>query len=230
MKRLPKLTIVIFILVVALTFGLLFIFNSYFSVKHINVIGEGTLKGLAIFQNKNILFLSKEDTEKTLYIANPHIKRVRIEKKYPDELVIVTEKAEERAVLIVANGFYVLSTEGRVLEKRRDDKSGVPHINLYQKMPFQSFQVGDMLDNSDIVLSLFFIDKLSLLGIKTNTVDINGIDMILLKSGEEEYIFSSKKDKNEQYDDLKLILERFKIDNKTFKKIDVRFDKPIVTV
>ncbi len=86
------------------------------------------------------------------------------------------------------------------------------------------------MSNVDIKLALFFIDKLTLLNSSPKTVDINGIDMILLKTNAYELIFSTEKDKNKQYEEVKIVLEQFKIERKTFKKLDVRFDKPIVTL
>jgi len=51
---------------------------------------------------------------------------------------------------------------------------------------------------------------------------------ITLKEG-EEIIFSAKKDIEQQIASLQLIMKHFTIEGKLFKRIDFRFDNPVVT-
>lgn len=49
-----------------------------------------------------------------------------------------------------------------------------------------------------------------------------------LKNG-ESVIFSLEKDIDEQINSLQMILKRFKIEGRQFEKIDLRFEKPVIT-
>lgn len=51
--------------------------------------------------------------------------------------------------------------------------------------------------------------------------------LVKLETG-EEIIFSSKKDLNSQVSSLQLVLSRLKIEGKSFKRLDLRFDQPVV--
>lgn len=51
--------------------------------------------------------------------------------------------------------------------------------------------------------------------------------LVKLETG-EEVIFSSKKDLNSQVASLQLILSRLKIEGRSFKRLDLRFDQPVI--
>ena len=62
------------------------------------------------------------------------------------------------------------------------------------------------------------------------TIDIKGQDMLVFNLIDgKQIIFSNSKDKNTQNYQLELIIKQFKIEGKEFKKIDLRFDKPIIS-
>ena len=62
------------------------------------------------------------------------------------------------------------------------------------------------------------------------TIDIKGQDMLVFNlESDKEIIFSNKKEKELQDYQLEFIIKQFKIEGKEFKKIDLRFEKPVVT-
>ncbi|MEK7522610.1 MAG: hypothetical protein AAB569_03450, partial [Patescibacteria group bacterium] len=104
-----------------------------------------------------------------------------------------------------------------------------PIINYYQKLNSNSFQTGDWIDYKDIKQTLFFIDKLKQINLIPLTIDIKGQDMLVFNLNDSKVIvFSNSKDKDVQDYQLELIIRQFKIEGKEFKKIDLRFNKPII--
>ena len=105
----------------------------------------------------------------------------------------------------------------------------MPIINYYQKLNFRSFQTGDWIDFKDIKQTLFFVEKLSQLNLIPLTIDIKGQDMLVFNLNDNKTIvFSNSKDKEDQSYQLELIIRQFKVEGKEYKKIDLRFDKPII--
>jgi hypothetical protein len=214
----------------AIILGGLFLFYKTYAIQRVVVDGKKDINGISLLKQKNIVFLDIKKTEEILFEANPTIASITIEKSYPSTLEIYVEDSVATAILPVGNGFFVLSTKGRILEKNRTNTTHLPIINYYQKLPFQGYESGDIVSNSDILLALALIEKVSYLAIVTDGIDIKGLDMIVLKKGSVEYIFTTQKSAQEQYDDLKIIIEKFKLDGKEYKSIDLRFDKPIIKI
>lgn len=208
----------------------LFAFNWYFTIKEVVVDGFKDINGISLLKNKNSIFLNTKKYEDLLYQTNISIQSVSISKSYPSTININVEQAFPTAVLPVGNGYFILSEKGRILSKDRKNTSQLPIIHYYQKLPFQGYESGDTVDNNDILFALQLFTRLSYLGIVSDSIDIKGLDMIVLKKGSIEYVFTTQKDIQEQYEDLKIIIEKFKIDGKQYKRIDLRFDKPIIKI
>ena len=51
---------------------------------------------------------------------------------------------------------------------------------------------------------------------------------LVIGSGEQEILFSSKKNLDSQVSSLQLILSRLTIEGKDFKRLDLRFNKPVI--
>ncbi|MEK9169228.1 MAG: hypothetical protein AAB788_00635, partial [Patescibacteria group bacterium] len=72
-------------------------------------------------------------------------------------------------------------------------------------------------------------DKLKQINLRPLTIDIKGQDMLVFNLNDSKVIvFSNSKDKDVQDYQLELIIRQFKIEGKEFKKIDLRFNKPII--
>jgi len=116
-----------------------------------------------------------------------------------------------------------------ILKKAKETPQFLPIINYYQKLNAGSFQTGDWIDYKDIKQTLFFIDKLKQINLRPLTIDIKGQDMLVFNLNDSRIIvFSNSKDKDVQNYQLELIVKQFKIEGREFKKIDLRFNKPII--
>jgi len=230
--RLKKINLLILFFLLFL-FGLLFL-NEYFRVKEVKI--EADLPSLNFigvegFKNKNLLFISTKKEELKLKNVNPQIKDVSIIKKPPNSLIIKIKSYSPKALIKTNQGFFVLSEDGRILftVKNLSNFSLLPLINYYQLVNQSVYFVGDWLDFNDIKITLTLLNKLEEFNLKIKNIDILNEDMILfkLKDG-EEIVFTSKKNWEKQIFPIPLILKQFKIEGRNFKRIDVRFDKPIV--
>lgn len=210
--------------------ALLFFLNFYFSVKTVQVHGTKYLQGIDTLKGENLILLDETKYEKIFYLQNVNFSSVDLYKQFPQTVIINIKQSKPVITLPVANGFYILSAEGRIIEKNRKNNTKLPIIQYYQKLNFQEYQIGDTISNIDLQYGIELFQKLSYLGIGIDSIDINGLDMILLKKGQVEYVFTTTKSVDEQYQDLKLVLESFKKKQKEYTKIDMRFDKPIVTL
>jgi hypothetical protein len=205
-----------------------FIIKAVFSISVIEIAGSQDIKGLKNLQGQLIFFVFRRETEKKLHDLNPEVKTIQLIKIYPNKILINVKKYQGLALFEVDNGYFFLSKDGRILEKNRKKKESLPIIHYYQKFHFNEYNIGDKLQYEDVLDCLFFADKFRYLEIKIETIDINGLDMLIFNSREKKYIFTTNKEKELQYQEFKTIIERFKIERTEFESIDLRFEKPII--
>jgi cell division septal protein FtsQ len=202
-----------------------------FLIKKIELISDKkfSLANQSELINKNLFFINKNQTAKEIIKKNPILKTVMIDKVWPDTLKVTVNLYEPVAALLVNQGYFNLSFDGRILTKTKNSQSSIPVINYYQKLNRDSFQTGDWIDFKDIKQTLFFVDKLEQIKIKPLTIDISGQDMLVFNLNDnKKIIFSIKKEKELQDNQLELIIRQFKIEGKEYKKIDLRFNKPVI--
>ncbi|MFA5769976.1 MAG: FtsQ-type POTRA domain-containing protein [Patescibacteria group bacterium] len=233
MKFLKKIKFsIFFLLLCSILFLIIFFVNRFFLIKNIHLISD---KKLSLVNkdkliNKSSLFINQEQIAKIIIKENFLLKSATVEKVWPDTLKISVTFYEPCALLVVNNGFFNLSCDGRILQKVKDVKSFLPIINYYQKLNKNSFQTGDWINYRDIKQTLFFVERLKQINLVALTIDIKGQDMLVFKLiDNKEIVFSSNKDEEVQDYQLELIVRQFKIEGKEFKKIDLRFEKPVIT-
>lgn len=220
-----------FITGIVVSTTLIFFIHKIFSVKTIIVNGSGnlTISGLEEIKNNNILFLQKDEIQKKLLKQNPFIKDIAITIAYPTTLKIQIIKNNIFAYLKSNTKYLYLSMEGRILKKIKDKPENIPEIKYYQIIDEYTHNIGDFLENKDITTALYYIKSLQQLGINTDSVDISSFDMLVCKEEDREIVFSINKDNASQIYSVEQIVKKFRIEGKQYKKIDVRFEKAIVT-
>ncbi|EKE13657.1 MAG: hypothetical protein ACD_12C00873G0003 [uncultured bacterium] len=223
---------IFFLLLCSISFLILFFINNFFLVKNILIISDKnfSLVNKDKIINKSLLFVNQEQIAKIIIKENFFLKSAIIEKVWPDTLKISITLYDPCVSLIVNNGTFNLSCDGRILQKTKDVESFLPIVNYYQKLSNNSFQTGDWINYRDIKQTLFFVERLKQINLIPLTIDIKGQDMLVFKLVDnKEIIFNNNKDKEVQSYQLELIIRQFKIEGKDFKKIDLRFNKPIVS-
>ncbi|HLC94208.1 MAG TPA: hypothetical protein VJH96_01415 [Patescibacteria group bacterium] len=220
--------ILLFLFVAAFLFAPLFYVRKNYSVSYIEIVGTTSLRGVSSLYGVLLFFVSPRDIEKALFKSNPYAKKITVSKIYPYTLRIEVEKGRILALLEVQDGYFYLGESGRILQKKRNKESAAPLIRYYQKLPFAEFQSNEVIGYGDILATVFFLQKCSDIGIAVDTVDIVSPDMLVFKKEEKTYYFSTNRDKEAQFNDLKTIIERFSIEAVAYESIDVRFKRPIV--
>jgi len=205
--------------------------NSYVKIQKIIIQGYAgmvPLHGLSSYYKKNLFFVSEKDLEKSLLMENPQIRSVLIQKNFPDSLILTVESQSIIAELEMSEGYAYLSADGKIVQKARDQKGVFPLIRYYQKLNYSIYGSGDDIKYIDILTSLHFLKKLGELGLRTDTVDITGLDMLLFSIGDKNVLFTTEKNKETQDYELEQIIRQFKIEGKDFKSLDLRYEKPII--
>lgn len=231
LNRIKFLTL--FLILCLLLFVSIFFAHRFFLIKNIQIVSEKnfSLSNKKELINKSLIFVNKDEIAKKIIKDNYQIKTAMVEKIWPSTLRISTIFYEPCVSMVVNNGFFELSCDGRILKKTKDIPQYLAILNYYQKLNSGSFQTGDWIDYEDLKKALFFIQKLKEINLTALTIDIKGQDMLVFNLIDgKQIIFSNSKDKNTQNYQLELIIKQFKIEGKDFKQIDLRFDKPIITL
>lgn len=218
--------IVIFFISLAIFFGA----DIFFKIKNIEVLNNQnkTILGTGDFKGKNILLISEAKIIYVLKRKNPFIKDAKVVKKYPNSLTILLDLYDPKALLKADEGYLTLSSDGRIILKSKD-LSLLPVINYYQRINYYSYDPGEIIDHRPILLSIYFINRLSELNIVSESLDIKGDNMIVFNlSDDRSIIISAEKEKQGQAYLLMKIIKQFKVEGKNFKSLDLRFDKPII--
>jgi len=229
-SKILKKTLIFLILVLFFFFAIYFL-NEYFLVEEIKIKGisqNTSLNGIASYKNRNILFLSEKEIESKITSENSYVDKVYVNKEFPKTLSILVSIHKNIAQLKVSNGFFNLSEEGRIISKVRERKEGITTINYYQLFNYHENQAGDFITYKDIKTALFILTNALDLGIKADSIDINGLTMIILNFEERKVFFSTEKDKEIQIYELDQIIHSLKIKGQDFKELDLRFKKPII--
>ena len=169
--------------------------------------------------------------ETKLLQDNPHIGVITIEKNLPSTLKLTALPVHTTAQLKVADGWYVLSPTARILAKKRSKTKNLAFISYFTKYPFETYKVGDYIDQDEIMYAVYFLDKLkSIKNTAINQVAIDHLFVIVCRGKGHELWFTTKKTKEQQIGELRTILRQFSVTGQKFKKIDLRFSKPLVTL
>lgn len=239
-RQLPIKRIYIFILWGGVVLSALLIFiDKTFVIKNVEIHSLssraspkiGTLKGFSSLYKQSIFFVSDEQLHHMIESQNPYIKDIIMRKRFPDTIDITVELHTAFAYLQVNSGVFLLAQNGRILEKSKliEDLS-LPLLKYYQQLDYYAYQSGDTIDLQDIVAALDFTGGAQDYGYTVSTIDINGLDMIVLNSSKQKFIFTTQKQSGVQKHQFASIVKKFKAEGKEISVLDLRFDKPVVEI
>lgn len=221
----------LFVICIAGLFAGLVYLHSFFLIKNIQLnssVIPSTLRGTENLRTKNLLLTSEKEIVQILTLSNPSLEDIQVTKQFPNTLNIYTKTRLTIAALEVDDGYLFLSEEGIITGKIKKKEHKYPLIHYYQKFSYSTLQTGGKITYRDILLALHFIEKSNTLGLVVDTIDINGLNMILLHIGQKKIIFTTEKKKELQGYQLEEIIKKFNIEGKDFKTLDLRFEKPVV--
>ncbi len=221
------------LIITILIFSGLMALNNLFRVTRIEIEvspNSQSIKGLDLYENKNIFFIQEEKMAEKIRAENPNLEKISVKKKLPNQLKINVKLYKPLAVLKASAGYLTLAEDGRILSKDKQNILNLPEINYYQKIDFYSSYPGEWIGFEDVITSLKLL-KFSLdLKLTIDMIDINGLDMIAFNLSGSKILFTTKKKEEVQEFELEKIIRQFKIEGRTFKSLDLRFDKPVVVL
>jgi cell division septal protein FtsQ len=206
--------------------------STFFQVKQVIVDKDNSkraIQGLEIFENASLITLNEKTAEKQLYNNNSYINKVTVHKKYPSTITVSISFLEPLAQFEAGEGYFVLSSNARILKKIQTKNSSLPIIHYYQKLSYSGSKAGDSLLFKDIHASLDFLTKAKDLGLRINSIDIQGFNMIALNTDSQKIIFGLSKAEKDQLYQFEQVIHQFKIQGKQFKTLDLRFERVIVS-
>lgn len=209
------------------------IYNNL-KINTISIVGkekDDVIRGIEILKGRNIFLLQKEETENILVAQNPAFRSVYITKSFPNSLKIDISYHTPLTYLDVKEGYMLLSSTGRVLEKIRDDDeidSSYPIMTYYQSFPYVLYQAGDYIDMEDIRATLHVLQQSKRIGLKIQEVDIQSFYMIALEGEGITIYFSAEKKKERVSEEMKKIIKQLTLDGTQFRALNLRFDRPVI--
>lgn len=223
----------LFIFVFVLSF--LVLFFEVFRVKKVEVLTHisTSILGLESLYGQSTLLLSEKEIENYIIERNPVVRSVQMDIQYPSTLLFSLEIYKPVAIFDADAGYFILSEDGRVLEKMRKTTQDLPHVKFYQKISYLQTQPGDTVDFRELEAGLSFYKSTLDLGLKIDTIDINGLNMIALYVSKPDkqvskVLFTTQKDAQQQVQELQTIIKKLRLEGKEFKSLDLRFKRPII--
>lgn len=224
-------TLIIFVVTCMGCLALLYHVSQRYTVKQVRIEGNVStvpLRGLETLEGEYMFLIEKKELAHTLINQNPHLKGLSITKEYPHTLVFEMEFYQPAAVLDVQEGFYVISADGRILEKTREKPTGIPSLTIYQSTHYLSYQAGEILDTSELRYTLAILADVTKYGYDIDTIDVQAFHMIALQGEGVIFLVSAEQPLDDTMHDLRSILKQLAIQGKTFRVLNLRFDKPII--
>lgn len=189
------------------------------------------IRGIQSLKGDYIWLLDEQETASFIKSRNANIKEVKVTKQFPNKIILTISYYIPLAVIKVPDGYFMLGDEAVILEKSREPiNSSLPQISYYQNISFANYQAGQDLNFDDIKDALFYMQRLANLKIKINSIDIKGFNMLGLYTKDMTYMFSAEKERELQAYQLEATIKEFRISGRKIKSLDVRFDKPVVTL
>lgn len=221
----------LFVLGALIGFFLLYRYNTILHITSVSIIGgskdeKKTIE--AFLLKKNILFLSDRDVTEQVRSRFPALTVIQVEKSYPSSLTLTIRSEKPFASLVTDGGYMSLSEKGTVLKKVRDKTPPEPAIHFYQPVRHNEYQMGQVITYSQLQKTLVFIRALTDEGFRVETVAIDSVDMIACKTRGFTVAFSQKRDTELQKYELRQLVKQLKIGTLRVKRLDLRFDKPVV--
>lgn len=224
-----------YIILLCAIFGfIIFIFASgFFEVKFIIcqkdefLCSEKEQDLFSIAIGKNIFFVNSKKLADLAKLKNIELSAIQISKKIPNKIYVNLKSRKALALLTAGSSSYLIDKDYFVFAKSDNNAYNLPIIGLQANgLPVVGTYAGEKAKKAVQlagVLKTFFIPFSKI------TADKNG--SLTMYGGGFQAIFSDKKDFDTQVISLQLILRSSKIkesDQGRLKKIDLRFDKPIV--
>ncbi|MDO8451477.1 MAG: FtsQ-type POTRA domain-containing protein [bacterium] len=212
------------LLTIAVISGISWGIENSFQITHIEVRGSGV--SLEIQEERfpdNLLFFPSSSISEDILKDNPLLESVSIQKKFPHTLIITATERRPIARLVGVKQRLLLSDNGIVLGDSFAP-SGLPDL-LFDLPPVG---IGEQISDRNIRLALTFLSLLSH-ETKVDTISLWEDASLRATYGKTDILIPQISDIKDRAGTLQTLLSGFRIKGTMPARIDLRFDKPVVT-
>lgn len=199
--------------------------NRLFQIKKIEVAGNGV--NVIVDQNripKNLLFFPTEKLREQILKDNPLIAQVTFGKKLPHTLIIVAAMRIPIAQLNSLGGPTVIDREGIVLPPPNTSAAALPVL----KFPVKTADIGRPVADQQILASLSFIEKTKSF-LTITAIEATDSASLRVITPKIDIFIPQDADVSQEAATLQTLVAGFRIKGNLPTKIDLRFDKPIIS-
>lgn len=221
----------LFVLGACIGFFLLYRYSTLLDVTSVSIIGASKEEKKTIesfLLKKNMFLLRDADVIEQVRSRFPALTVTEIEKRYPGSLTLIIASEKPFASIVTDSGYLNVSQKGTVIQKVRGKTPPEPAIHFYQPVRHNEYQMGQVVTYTQLQKTLVFIRTLTEEGFRVETVAIDSVDMIACKTRGFTVAFSQKRDTELQKYELRQLVKQLKIGTLRVKRLDLRFDKPVV--
>lgn len=222
MRRFLLLAFAIFLISLVLVFIAKFLVVKKIKLPQNSCISQDEFVAKTQVLGQNMLFIKEDNLKKIIEENFNCAKEITISKQYPQTLEIKITNLDP--VLQLEGTNLYLTKDGQILPKA-DSKKPVLFLSKDFELP-NNKQITD----TQILYAAKIADRIARSDFDAATLRLlSTSDIAVYNSRDAIAIFSASKDLNLQIDSLQRVLAESKINATKIEKIDLRFDKPVVT-
>lgn len=214
-------------LVVVLCFvsvGVYLLSDRFFSIQNIEIEGQGI--DVVLDERtlpKNLLFFPSMAVRVAIMRNNPLLATLEFHKKFPHTLVVVARPRKGIARLVAPSITVIVDSDGVVLSID-DPYNTYPVIEIDAVAPGIGSAVGD----GRVVAALGFLHGVERF-VQIARITMNDSASLRARMGKTDIIIPQNGDMHIVSATLQTLLSGFRIRGTMPSRIDLRFDKPVVT-
>lgn len=89
---------------------------------------EQIIEAAGVQKEQNLVLLNKYKVKQSIFDTLPYVETVVINRKYPDALILTVTECTASAALTGENGTWLMSDEGKILERAAQIPEGCAHV------------------------------------------------------------------------------------------------------
>lgn len=225
-RLLPKIVFLLCGLIIVFSL-LLFKKSGFLTIKKIEVKTDFKFQNQKKIESFFKPYLGKSfffnDTGKLAWeIKNQEIKidQVKIRKEFPGKLILEIKERQPLVVILGDNSYFFVDKEGVIFSLELNGKD-LPLLEIGLQNPKIGSRIELERTKIPQILAVLNQVKISKIIVKDNQVQ--------LETSEQCLIVLPMEASSNKIEALQMILNRFKIEGKKLTKIDLRFEKPVIS-
>lgn len=223
-RKYGKMAVVIIVIIVTIVSAFA-ILDRVFRIEEIRV--SGAPVRLVVDKKKltrNLLFFPTDLVKNQLLADNPLISSITITKRYPHTLDIIVSVREGVARLSTGQQEFLVDADGVIIGEPTSLSQNLPIITINIAV----VHIGDSVRDPGFLSALSFIRSMGTPG-EIEQIEIFDSASLRAKIGKTDILFPQQGSMADIASTLQTIFSGFRIKGTLPTRIDLRFEKPIVT-